>query len=374
MRRAPTCFTPDDEAIELDMSQQPVAKAQSEPEPPAMFARYKSWVEGELARSAVGSESAGIYILLKYHMGWSDRWGNRAGSPISQGKALRPTLCLFACEALSQDITRAVAAAAALELIHNFSLIHDDIQDQDEERRHQPTVWQVWGAPKALVAGNAMQCAGDLALLSTDYQDPSSEIPIRVSQLLTDNYLDMIEGQCLDLSYESKLAITTDEYLDMIARKTGALIRSGLEIGALAATGDATSVQSFATFGDCLGRAFQIRDDFLGIWGDESATGKATGNDIRRRKKSYPVVFALNHASPSSRNDLSEIYSRPDLDEDDVARVMSILDEAGAREHSQNIIDDNAADALSALDQVSLPSWARDEAEELVDYLARRES
>ena len=123
-----------------------------------------------------------------------------------------------------------------------------------------------------------------------------------------------------------------------------------------------------------MGRAFQIRDDFLGIWGDESATGKATGNDIRRRKKSFPVVFALNHASHRSRSDLSEIYSKPDLDEDDVARVMSILDEAGAREQSQNIIDDNAADALSALDQVSLPAWARDEAEGLVDYLARRES
>ena len=339
-----------------------------------MFARYKTRVEDELSRSALGSDSVGVYILLRYHMGWVDRWGNRAGSPISQGKALRPTLCMFACEALSQDFTRAMAAAAALELIHNFSLIHDDIQDQDRERRHQPTAWRVWGVPKALVAGNAMQCAGDLALLSTDYQDPSSEVPVRVSQLLTDNYLEMIEGQCLDLSFESRTAITTEEYLDMIARKTGALIRSGLEIGALAATGDAAAFRAFSRFGDCLGRAFQIRDDFLGIWGDESATGKATGNDIRRRKKSFPVVFALNHASPRSRSDLLEIYSRPELDEDDVARVMSVLDEAGAREHSQRIIDDNAADALSALDQVSLPSWARDEAEGLVDYLARRES
>ena len=374
LRRSLTCFTPDDEAIERDMSRQPVAKAQSGPEPPAMFARYKTRVEDEFSRSALGSDSVGVYILLRYHMGWVDRWGNRAGSPISQGKALRPTLCLFACEALSQDFTRAMAAAAALELIHNFSLIHDDIQDQDHERRHQPTAWRVWGVSKALVAGNAMQCAGDLALLSSDYRDPSAEIPVRVSQLLTDNYLEMIEGQCLDLSFESRTVITTEEYLDMIGRKTGALIRSGLEIGALAATRDPAAFQAFSRFGDCLGRAFQIRDDFLGIWGDESATGKATGNDIRRRKKSFPVVFALNHASHRSRSDLSEIYSKPDLDEDDVARVMSILDEAGAREQSQNIIDDNAADALSALDQVSLPAWARDEAEGLVDYLARRES
>ena len=338
-----------------------------------MFARYRSSVEEELSRSVPGTESAGLYILLQYHMGWVDQWGNKAQSTMSQGKALRPTLCLFACEALCQDFTRAVAAAAALELIHNFSLIHDDIQDQDRERRHQPTVWQLWGVPKALVAGNAMQCAGDLALLNTAYEDVGPEVPIEVSQLLTDNYLEMIEGQCLDLAFEAKTAITTEEYLGMIARKTGALIRSGLEIGALAAAGNTVGFRAFSRFGDGLGRAFQIRDDYLGIWGNVSATGKAAGNDIRRRKKSFPVVFALNYAGPQSQRDLLEIYSRQELDEDDVGRVLTVLDEVGAREQSQRIIESSAADALGALEEVSLPSWARDEAESLVDYLARRE-
>ena len=163
------------------------------------------------------------------------------------------------------------------------------------------------------------------------------------------------------------------EYLRMIARKTGSLIRSGLEIGAMVATGDTAAIQSFSRFGSCLGRAFQIRDDILGIWGDVSTTGKATGNDIRRRKKSFPVVYALNHADGQARNDLLEIYNRQELDEDDVPRVLAVLDEVGAQEHSQRIVEDSAADALVALDAAPLPSWAREEAEGLVDFLARRE-
>jgi geranylgeranyl diphosphate synthase type I len=217
-----------------------------------------------------------------------------------------------------------------------------------------------------------MQSTGDLALLDT-VQQGSPEVTVRVSQLLTENYLEMIEGQCLDLDFEAKTGITTNEYLEMIARKTGALIRSGLEIGALVATDDADVFRAFSHFGGYLGRAFQIRDDFLGIWGNVSNTGKVTGNDIRRRKKSFPVVFALNHAEGQSRDDLLEIYSRQVLDEDDVARVLSALDEVGAQEHSQRVIEASARDALNALQEISLPLWAREEAEGLVDYLAHRE-
>ena len=314
-----------------------------------------------------------LYILLRYHLGWADRFGNRAGSPIFQGKALRPTLCLFACEALSQDVSAALSAAAALELIHNFSLIHDDIQDQDRERRHQPTVWHLWGVPKALVAGKALQSVGDLALLNTTHDNASPQTILRVSQLLTDSYLDLIEGQCMDLAFETRAAITTEEYLKMIAYKTGSLIRSGLEIGALLASDDPFTVRTFAHFGSCLGRAFQIRDDVLGIWGDQAHTGKSAGNDIRRRKKSFPVVFALTQASGQALDDLREIYAQKELAEGDVERVLAVLNEVGAREHSQRLTEASAEEALEALEEVSLPLWAREEAEALVDFLARRE-
>lgn len=360
------------------MGRIPIAKSSVEAQLPPMFARYKSLVERELDCSVPACECSGLYTMLRYHLGWVDQTGNGAASSTFQGKSLRPTLCLFACQALSGDVNRASPAAAALELIHNFSLIHDDIQDQDRERRHQPTVWCLWGVPKAIVAGNALQCVGDLALLDTAKTDAASgavspEVVLKVSQLLTASYLEMIQGQCLDLAFEARSSINTAEYLGMIAGKTGALIRSGMEIGALLATDDLAAVDVFSSFGNCLGRAFQIRDDHLAIWGDQATTGKAAGNDIRRRKKSFPVVFAFGQAQGRALDDLVGIYQQHEIGDEDVARVLAVLDEVGAREESQRLTDASADEALRSLDGVSLPPWARDEAEELVEFVARRE-
>ncbi len=355
------------------MTRQPVTKVNKRAELPAMFARYKSWVEQGLVQAVPRAEADSLYVLLQYHLGWVDQTGGPAPQAISQGKALRPTLCLFACEALSESVDRASPAAAALELIHNFSLIHDDIQDQDRERRHQSTVWWLWGVPKALVAGNALQSVGDLALLNASEEGASPEVTLKVSQLLTASYLEMIEGQCMDLAFESQICITTDEYLKMIACKTGALFRSGLEIGASLATGDVSDVEAFSRFGSSIGRAFQIRDDYLGIWGDVTTSGKAAGNDIRRRKKSFPVVFALEQAKGPALADLTRIYQQEELDDQDVDRVLDILEELGSRQQSERITEISAEEAVHSLKGVSLPAWARKEAEDLVDFLAHRE-
>ena len=343
-----------------------------------MFARYKSRVEQGLLRAVPQrdvpqNEADSLYVLIKYHLGWVDQTGSPATEAVTQGKALRPTLCLFACEALSESVDQASSAAAALELIHNFSSIHDDIQDQDRERRHQPTVWWLWGVPKALVAGNALQSVGDLALLNTNNEGASPEVTLKVSQLLTASYLEMIEGQCMDLAFESQIYITSAEYLNMIACKTGALFRSGLEIGASVATADAADVDAFSRFGRNIGRAFQIRDDYLGIWGDTATSGKAAGNDILRRKKSFPVVFALEQAKGPALDDLTRIYQQEELDDKDVDRVLDILDELGSKEQSEKIAESSAEEAVESLKGVSLPDWARKEAEDLVDFLAHRE-
>ena len=370
------------DSTSLSTAPSSVRRGRSGPRLPGMFSRYKDRIEEELGRAVPETAGEDVHLLLRYHLGWVDRYGAPAGSASSQGKALRPTLCMFACEALNSASrasgkdcgqTRAMPAAAALELIHNFSLLHDDIQDQDLERRHQSTAWSLWGIPKALVAGDAMQSSGDLAMLRVAQEGVSPEVSLRVSAILTGSYLEMIEGQCLDLEFEGRTDITTSEYLHMIACKTGALIRCGLETGALLAEGDEATVRAFAQFGEGLGRAFQIRDDYLGIWGDEATLGKATGNDIRRRKKSYPVVFALERAGGAALDELQRIYSQSELEEDDVQRVLAILDEVGARENSQALTESAANRALEALAPVPLPGWARAEAEELVDFLARRE-
>ena len=343
------------------------------PSLPDMFDRYKGLVEAELLRSVPALEEAPIYPLLRYHLGWAERDGSPARSPQSQGKALRPTLCLFACDALRGDLSQALPAAAAIELMHNFSLVHDDIQDKDLERRHQPTVWSLWGVPRALVAGNAMHSVSNLAELGAVSRDVPAATALRVSQLLSESCLEMIQGQCMDMEFETSTSIDAEDYLQMVAFKTGALIRVCLQIGALLATDDPGAFRSFSAFGAGLGRAFQIRDDYLGIWGDEATTGKAAGNDIRRRKKSFPIVYAFARAQGPLRDDLDRIYAREELDDGDVARVLEALEEVGAREQSQALIDASAGDALEALAPAPLPGWARKEAGDLIDFVSRRE-
>ena len=338
---------------------------------PAMFDRYREHLENALSAAVPPLGHHAVNILLRYHLGWSDQMGTPAGTPASQGKALRPTLCMFACDALQGDPSHAAPAAAALELIHNFSLVHDDIQDQGMERRHQPTVWAVWGTEQALVAGDAMQSLGDLSTLSVDDNVPSATT-IRVSQLLTQSYLEMIEGQCRDLEFERREAIASDEYLDMIALKTGALIRSSMVIGATIATDDGDTLEGVARFGRAIGRLFQIRDDYLGIWGDEAITGKSTDSDIVQRKKSYPIVYAFQQADGANRAELLRLYSQEALDEADVNRVLEILDDLGADRQTDELTEATAEEGRAALAMLELPPWATEDAKNLIDFMAYR--
>ena len=336
-----------------------------------MFERYRTLLEGALSDAVPPQEDHPVNTLLRYHLGWSDRQGNPSPTPASQGKALRPTLCMFACDALHGEPRLAAPAAASLELIHNFSLVHDDIQDRGYERRHQPTVWAVWGTAPALVAGDAMQSLGDFT--STGFEDSvPAATAVRVSGLLTESYLEMIEGQCRDLQFEQRETIATDEYLDMIALKTGALIRSSLVIGATVATDDADVIEGIARFGRAIGRLFQIRDDYLGIWGDDAITGKSTDSDIVQRKKSYPIVYAFQESAGANRTELLRLYAKAALDEPDVDRVLNILEDLDAAEQTDALTASTAEEARASLAVLELPGWAAHDAENLIDFMATR--
>ncbi len=339
---------------------------------PGMFGRYRDSLTAELT-SAMPESPPQLYGLLKYHMGWADSNGIPVAGAESQGKALRPTLCLFSCEALSGGWDTALPAAAAMEFVHNFSLIHDDIQDGDLERRHQPTVWSVWGVPQALVAGDAMFTLADATAhrLSSRGLPPSTVL--EVSKLIMQGYLEMIEGQCLDLSFEEDIQVRVDDYLGMIALKTGALIRCSMAAGACIGSGDPATVRAFSRSGARLGRAFQIRDDVLGIWGEEETTGKAVGADILRKKKSYPLAYALDNASFGARERLANALQKTELLRSDVDEVLDILDEVGAQGAAQELVSNNAEQAVDELESVDLPSWARGEFRQLVDFLTSRD-
>jgi len=337
---------------------------------PSAFDRYRAEIDAEV-RSALATYPSPLYDMLRYHLGWIDAQGRPLDG--SAGKALRPTLCLLACEALGKGYAHALPAAAAIELVHNFSLIHDDVQDDDRERRHRPTVWAIWGKPQAINAGTAMRVVASLTLLRLGEHGVPAEVQLEALRLLDESCLRLIEGQYLDISFESRLDVGVSEYLHMIALKTGALIGCALEVGALLGGTDAPTREAFRELGHNLGLTFQIRDDILGIWGEQAKTGKPVGADIRRRKKSLPIVYALERAQGPERATLASIYEGAAVNEEALATVLAILDDVGARAKAQALAVACCERALGQLGRMPLLPWARQSLEEMADFLAQRD-
>jgi geranylgeranyl diphosphate synthase type I len=343
---------------------------ESQDKTPAILGKHREEVENSLIK-ALSLHDPNLHTMLRYHLGLGDEHGNPTLS--NQGKGLRSSLCMFACKAVGGLSEQAISAAVALELVHNFTLIHDDIQDGDMERHHRPTVWAIWGAPKALEAGNVMRILADLSIQQLPHHQMASEVTATCSELLTSAYLETVEGQYLDLDFEGRTDINTSNYLDMISRKTGALIRCSMQLGALTGNGDARTVQALAKCGQYLGAVFQIRDDYLGMWGYEEETGKAVGNDLRRKKNSLPLVYALEQAGTMEKEQLQSIYAKEQVEDRDVASTLALLTDLGAAEYVQGLAQDHAARALEALDVIKLVPGAREELQELVEFLLTRQ-
>ena len=335
-----------------------------------MFQRYRTHINQAL-RVGLPRDGMAVYDMLRYYMGWVDMYGNPCTA--TEGKALRPTLCLFGCEAAGGTVDKAMPAAVALEFIHNFSLVHDDIQDLDETRHHRPTLWAAWGIPKALVAGNVLRVIADRSLECLLEEGIDFEQALALVGILTEAYLEMIEGQYLDISYEGRPDIALDDYLDMISKKTGALIRCAVNLGAAIGTTDEATIQAFRAFGRSLGYVFQIRDDVLGVWGDEEATGKPVGVDIRRKKNSLPVVYAMSQAAAGEKRLLDRIYQKERLDDDDVASVLDVMERVDVRGYAHSLAEEHSDMALEAISCVEMAADIRRETEDLVRFLLVRQ-
>ena len=294
--------------------------------------------EMKLVLAARHPALADHYGMMQYHMGWADDMFRP--SEIPAGKRIRPLLCLLACDAVGGDPAGAIPAAAAVEILHNFSLVHDDIEDGDETRRHRPTLWALWGVPQAINAGDGMFALAHAALLrawggfGTDAA-PSFERNQSVLETLgtfTETCISLTEGQHLDLSYEGREVVTVAEYLRMIEGKTAALIAGSVTLGALFGGAEAGTAESLGRFGRNIGLAFQIQDDILGIWGDPDATGKAAGNDFLRRKKSLPLLFALENVSVGEK--MKSLW-RDRTSEEMLPEALRLLDSIDARGWSE---------------------------------------
>jgi geranylgeranyl diphosphate synthase type I len=302
----------------------------------------------------------GLYEMIRYHLALD-------GSGASSGKRMRPLLGLLAYSSIAGDHARALPGAAAVELGHNFSLVHDDIEDGDEERRHRATLWRLHGVPQAINAGDTLFSLSRIALHRLTDLGFSDAKVLRLMRLFDQTCLALCEGQYLDIATsESDELMGVDEYLDMIGRKTAALIAASIEAGALLATDDEDVIARYRGFGWALGLAFQVNDDLLGIWGSPEATGKRA-SDVIHRKKTLPVIFAAEHADPVDRARLVALYAGADETPDATAEIVAILERAGAREYTRDQARRYRDEALAELDAAAVVSpEARAHLEEII--------
>lgn len=338
---------------------------------PTVLSKYADAVQTELRGALQGCDGP-LYTMVRYHLGWVDRDGRPDRS--DGGKGLRSTLCLLASEAAGGNSKRAIPAAAAVELVHAFSLVHDDIQDRSPERHHRPTVWSVWGEAQAINAGDALFALARLTLLRLAGAGVPLEKVLRLGRSLDETCLRLCEGQQADLAFEKANEVSVDDYLSMIEGKTAALMALACRFGASLADAGPGAVHHMSEAGRRLGLAFQARDDYLGIWGTASDLGKPVMEDVWERKKSLPVVCALQRASGADREYLFAAYggSAP-LTGAEVERVVSMLEGLGARDYCRELGDEHAQAAVEEIDASGCKNQAAGQLKELARFAAERD-
>lgn len=304
--------------------------------------------------------TAGVYEQCRYHLGLDGTIG-------VSGKRMRPLLGLLAYASITGDHRGALPGAAAVELGHNFSLVHDDIEDGDRERRHRPTLWSLYGIPQAINTGDMLFSLSRVALHRLTDLGFSDHKVLRLMRLYDETCVALCEGQYIDIATsEADGLMSVELYFDMIGRKTAALIAGSIEAGALLATDDEAVIRHYREFGWALGLAFQLNDDLLGIWGEAKATGKEP-TDVARRKKTLPVIYAMEHASSDDRARLAELYAEHPPSEVAVAEIIEILERSGAHAFTRDEARRHRDRALAELDAAGVVRpEARDRLQEIV--------
>lgn len=315
---------------------------------------------------------APLYGMMRYHMGWATP--EFAPERASGGKRIRPLVCLLCCEAAGGDPRVAVPAAAAIELLHNFTLIHDDIQDHSAQRRHRSTVWSIWGMAQGINAGDGMHAVANRALLRLRALDVPPARVLDLMEAFDETVLRICEGQYRDMDFERRWDLTADDYLQMIGGKTAAIFAFAAFVGATLAAAMPGRVQTYDRFGGALGLGFQVRDDILGIWGKTTVTGKQTADDIRRRKKSLPIIMLHERVDAGERAYLESLYAGDEVAPDDVAAVLRMLDTAGVHDACQEIVHGHHIDALKLLAATEASGPARVALDRLIVDMAVREA
>ncbi len=330
----------------------------------AILSRTRLAVDPAL-RAAVESLPESMRRIAGYHLGWLNADGSAAYA--DAGKAIRPALVLAAAHALGGRPAPAAPAAAAVELVHNFTLLHDDVLDRDPTRRHRPSAWAVFGTEDAVLAGDALHALA-MRLLTEDTHPAAPRAATRLSECV----IELCDGQHADCEFERRTDVSLDECLAMAEAKTGALLGCACALGALYAGADDATADALDAFGRQVGLAFQLIDDLIGIWGDAEVTGKPVGADLAARKKSLPVVAALRSGTLAGA-ELARIYARDDvLSADELRRAAEAVERAGGRDWAQAQACDRMAGAIGHLSGVVPDGVAAGDLLALAELVTRR--
>ncbi|MFD6826938.1 polyprenyl synthetase family protein [Streptomyces sp. NPDC060085] len=324
-------------------------------------------------RQAVDRLIEPLKTIAGYQLGWVDARGRPASG--SEGKTVRLALVMLSAQAVGAAPASSVPGGVAIELVHNFSLLHDDFMDQDVTRRHRPAAWVVFGAAQAILAGDALQALAADALLNLPASCVTESSRARASTRLSDAVCHLIGGQARDLAYERRDLISVQECLEMEAGKTSALLACASSMGAVLAGASDATVEPLGRYGHHLGLAFQAVDDLLDIWGDPAVTGKPIWGDLRRGKKSLPVCFALNEGGAASEQ-LTELLTGPqpaDLDEEQLALRAFLIEKAGGRAWANNEAQYHHESALAALRELeAMPEKVHEHLVALTKFVIHR--
>lgn len=318
----------------------------------------------EFLTRSLPAETPEIRQMLAYHMGWE---GEGSG-PEAQGKRIRPMLVLLAAEASGGCWQDALPAAAAVELLHNFSLIHDDIQDNSPLRHGRSTVWRKWGVAQAINAGDVMFTLAFRAVQELAPRLPAEQV-LEASRLLQETCLRLTQGQYLDISFEKSMSLPMDAYWPMIGGKTSALLACCAELGALCAGASAERREAFHRYGYSLGLAFQVLDDWLGIWGDAGLTGKSTESDLASGKKTLPVLYGLAQDGPFARR-----WLQGEIAAEEVPALARMLEDVAADKQTLETAERLTGEALTALREAALENDASVALTELTHQLLKRKN
>lgn len=317
-------------------------------------------------REAIGDGRTGLDNAARYVMGWQDENGEpiRAG-----GKRLRPLLALFASRVMGGKVEDAMPAAVAVELIHNFSLVHDEVQDHDAARHGRPTLWALLGEAQSINAGDFIYTKAFQSLTRAGGDGMRRLAALQVLERAVEL---MVQGQWGDLSFEGRDEVSPEDYIAMVAGKTGALIAAPLEMGALMGGAEPSRAARLGLWGAQVGLAFQVQDDYLGIWGEPSVTGKSNTNDIARRKKTYPVILGLQDRE--ARFEIARVLGQEQIGPADIEQVVSALDGIGAGEKTREEAETHARAAETLLDELDFPPGVRSEFDAVTRLLVDRKS